>query len=150
MSLIPSYNYEKGLKFEVCVQAKQPRKPFHSVEGRSTSPLEPIHSDLCEMNGILTKGGKRYFLTLIDDAAKYSYIYLLKSKDEALEHFKIFKAEVENQLEKKIKRLRSDRCGKYVSNEFSQFCEECGIIHEITPPYSPIKWNSRKEEPNYL
>ena len=68
MDLIPSYNYEKGSKCEVCVQAKQPRKPFHSVEERSTSPLELIHSDLCEMNGILTKGGKCYFLTLIDDA----------------------------------------------------------------------------------
>ena len=64
------------------------------------------------MNGILTNGGKQYFLTLIDDATKYCYIYLLKLKDEALEHFKIFKAEVENQLEKKIKRLRSDRGGE--------------------------------------
>ena len=77
------------------------------------------------------------FLTLIDDATKYCFIYLLKSKDKALEHFKIFKAEVENQLEKKIKRLRSDRGGEYVSNEFSQFYEENRIIHEITPPYSP-------------
>uniref|UniRef100_A0A8R7PKL3 Integrase catalytic domain-containing protein n=1 Tax=Triticum urartu TaxID=4572 RepID=A0A8R7PKL3_TRIUA len=64
-------------------------------------------------------------------------IYLLKTKDEALHYFKIYKAEVENQLDRKIKRLRSDRGGEYFSNEFNLFCEEHGIIHERTPPYSP-------------
>jgi hypothetical protein len=60
------------------------------------------------MNDVLTKGGKRYFMTLIDDGTSFCYIYLLKSKDEALHYFKIYKAEVENQLERKIKHLRSD------------------------------------------
>jgi hypothetical protein len=36
------------------------------------------------MNGIITKGSKRYFLTLIDDATRFCYIYLLRTKDEAL------------------------------------------------------------------
>ena len=61
----------------------------------------------------------------------------MKSKDEALHYFKIYKAEVENQLERKIKRVRSDRGGEYFSNLFTLFCEEYGIIHESTPPYSP-------------
>ena len=64
-------------------------------------------------------------------------MYLLKTKDEALNYFKTYKAEVENQLEKKIKRLRSDRGGEYISHEFSQFCSQHGIVHEFTPPYSP-------------
>jgi hypothetical protein len=102
MSLIPEYKHVKGVKCGICVQAKQPRKPFHTIEGRSTTPLELIHSDVCEMNGIITKGGKRYFLNLIDDATRFCYIYLLRTKDEALEHFKIYKTEVENQLDKKI------------------------------------------------
>jgi hypothetical protein len=55
------------------------------------------------MNGELTKGGKRYFMTFIDDCTRFYYVYLLKSKDEALNYFKIYKAEVENQLEKKIR-----------------------------------------------
>nr|ABA98225.1 retrotransposon protein, putative, Ty1-copia subclass [Oryza sativa Japonica Group] len=60
-----------------------------------------------------------------------------ESNDESLHYFKIYKAEVENQLERKIKRLRSDRGGEYFSNEFASFCEEFGIIHERMPPYSP-------------
>ena len=89
-----------------------PRKPHKTVEARNLAPLDLIHSDLCEMNGILTKGGKQYFITFIDDSTRFCYVYLLKSKDEALHYFKTYKAEVENQLERKIKRLRSDRGGE--------------------------------------
>jgi hypothetical protein len=61
----------------------------------------------------------------------------LKVKRQALHYFKTYKAEVENQLERKIKWLRSDRGGEYFSGDFSDFCVEHGIIHERTPPYSP-------------
>jgi hypothetical protein len=71
------------------------------------------------MNGLLTRGGKRYFMTLINDASCFCYIFLLKCKDEALHYFKIYKAKVENQLERKIKRLRNDHGGGYTSNDFS-------------------------------
>jgi transposase InsO family protein len=76
-------------------------------------------------------------MTFIDDCTIFCYVYLLKSKDEALHYFKIYKAEVENQLERKIKRLLSDRGGEYFLNDFSEFCAEHGIIHERTPSYSP-------------
>jgi transposase InsO family protein len=101
------------------------------------APLELVHSDLCEINGKLTKDGKRYFMIFKDDCTRFCYVYLLKSKDEALHYFKTCKAEVENQLERKIKRLRSDRGGEYSSSDFSKFCVEHGVIHERTPPYSP-------------
>src|SRR3954463_6264648 len=137
LNLIPKISAVKGSKCQVCVQAKQPRKSHKTAEARDLAPLELIHSDLCEMNDVLTKGGNRYFMTLIDDSTRYCYVYLLKSKDEALTFFKNYKAEAENQLDRKIKRLRSDRGGEYFSNEFDLFCAEHGIIHERTPPYSP-------------
>ena len=76
-------------------------------------------------------------MTLTDNATRYCYLYLLITKDEALHYFKTYKAEVENQLQRKIKRLRSDCGGEYFSSEFSYFCAEHEIIHERTPPYSP-------------
>jgi len=88
------------------------------------------------MNGILTKGGKRYFLTFIDDSTRFCYVYLLKAKDEVFNYFKTYKAEVENQLERKIRWLRFDRGGKYFSNVFSEFCVEDRIVHERTPLFS--------------
>jgi transposase InsO family protein len=61
----------------------------------------------------------------------------LRTKDEALDYFKIYKAKVENQLERMIKRLRSDHGGEYFPKIFDEFYEEHSIIHERTPPYSP-------------
>ena len=87
MSLIPNFTVAKGSKCHSCVQSKQPRKPHKAAEERNLAPLELIHSDLCEMNGVLTKGGKRYFMTLIDDATRFCYVYLLQTKDEALDYF---------------------------------------------------------------
>ena len=49
--------------------------------------------------------------------------------------FLSYKFEVKNQLNRKIKRLRSDRGGEYTL--FDDFCEKAGIIHEVTPTYSP-------------
>jgi hypothetical protein len=96
MSLIPKFTIAKGSKCHSCVGSKQPRKPHTVVEERNLAPLELIYSDLWEMNGVLTKGEKRYFMTLIDVATRFCYVYLLHTKDEALDYFKIYKAEVEN------------------------------------------------------
>ena len=147
MCLIPTFTIAKDSKCHSCVQSKQPRKPHKAAEERHLAPLELIHSDLCEMNGMLTKGGKKYFMMLIDVATRFCYVYLLKTKDETLDYFKIFKAEVETQLERKIKRLRSDRGGEYFPKIFDDFCAEHGIIHERTPPYS-VESNGIAERKN--
>lgn len=83
----------------------------------------------------MTRGGKRYYVTFIDDYSRYTKLYLLRNKDDTHNAFLSYKSEVENQLNKKIKRIRSDRGGEYLS--LDNFCEQEGIIHEITPPYSP-------------
>uniref|UniRef100_A0A2N9GZ77 Integrase catalytic domain-containing protein n=1 Tax=Fagus sylvatica TaxID=28930 RepID=A0A2N9GZ77_FAGSY len=72
----------------------------------------------------------------LDDCTRYCYVYLLKSKDEALESFIHYKKEVENQLSKKIKVLGSDRREEY-ELPFGEFCSQHGIVHQTTAPYSP-------------
>ena len=50
--------------------------------------------------------------------------------------FKHYKNEVENQLSRKIKAIRSDRGGEYEA-PFREFCSEHGIIHQTNTPSSP-------------
>ena len=135
LGLIPrlTRNFEKC---ETCSQAKITKRPHKSVE-RNTELLELIHSDLCEFEGILTRGGNRYFITFIDDFSKYAHVYLLKNKSDAFEKFQEFLKEVENQFGRKIKRFRSDRGREYESIGFNSYVQSLGIIHETTPPYSP-------------
>jgi len=120
LNLILKFNLVKGSKCHVCMQSKQPRKTHKAAKARNLAPLELIHFNLCEMNGELTKGGRQYFITFIDDCTRFCHVHLLKTKDESLYYFKTYKAEVESQLDRKIKRLRSDRGG--FSSDFSNFC----------------------------
>ena len=75
-------------------------------------------------------------LPLLMIATKYCYVYLVKSKDETIEKFVLYKNEVENQLNKKIKVLRNNRGGEYES-PFVDVCAKHGIINETIAPYSP-------------
>ncbi|KAL8114278.1 hypothetical protein AgCh_021217 [Apium graveolens] len=52
--------------------------------------------------------GQRYFIKLIDDYSRYSYLYLIHEKSQALDLFKEYKVEVELQLNSSIKAIRSD------------------------------------------
>ena len=81
---------------------------FQSVE-RYAEPLDLIHSDICDLKFVQTRGDNKYFITFFDDSKKYCYECSLKSKDEEIEKFVLDRNEVENQLNKKIKVLRRSR-----------------------------------------
>ena len=135
LELLPKFKIDSNHKCEICVESKLTRASFHNIE-RSIEPLELIHSDTCDLKYVQTRGGKKYLVTFIDDCTRYCYVYLLKSKDEALEKFMHYKNEVENQLGRKIKAIRSDRSGEYDA-PFDRFCQEHGIIHQTSAPYTP-------------
>jgi len=86
------------------------------------------------------------FITFTDDYSRYGYIYPIKERSEALDKFKIFKAEVENQHDLKIKIVRSDRGGEYYSRHitygqvpgpFARFLQENGIAAQYSMPGDP-------------
>ena len=83
----------------------------------------------------MTTGGKKFYATFIDDYSMFIRVYLFRIKDEAFDMFLSYKGEVENQLYRKIKRIRYDRGSKCIP--LNDYCENEGIIHEVTPPYSP-------------
>ncbi|KAK8562296.1 hypothetical protein V6N12_010380 [Hibiscus sabdariffa] len=96
---------------------------------------------------LAARGGYQYFITFTDDFSRYGYIYLMRHKSEALEKFKEFKNEVQNQHGKSIKALRSDRGGEYLSRDFDELLKECGIVSQLTPPGTP-QWNGVSERRN--
>nr|GEV58129.1 hypothetical protein [Tanacetum cinerariifolium] len=126
--------------FKKCVSfmsGKMARKPYtHQLE-RAKDLIGLIHTDVCVPFKIMSRQGASYFVTFTDDFSRYGYVYLLKHKHEVFETFKVFQKEVENQLGKTIKSLRSDRGGEYMSQEFLDHLKDHGIIAYHTPPYTP-------------
>ncbi|KAK8708165.1 hypothetical protein V6N13_059210 [Hibiscus sabdariffa] len=120
---------------------------FSGKGERASDLLGLIHSDVCGPMNTQARGGFQYFITFTDDFSRYGYIYLMRHKSEALERFKEFKNEVQNQHGKSIKALRSDRGGEYLSQDFDELLKECGIVSQLTPPGTP-QWNGVSERRN--
>jgi hypothetical protein len=82
--------------------------------------LQQSHWKLCtcDLRGpMITKGlnGEKYFMLLIDDYTRIIAVSFLKKKSKAFRNFKIFKEMVENEMDLRIKCLRSDNGGEFVS-----------------------------------
>ena len=89
---------------EPCLASRACRKPFGKAV-RATQPLELIHLDICGPMNVKERHGASYFLTFIDDYTRYGYIQLIAHRYEALDCFKHFVANVENQHENSLKTL---------------------------------------------
>ncbi|KAJ0795409.1 putative RNA-directed DNA polymerase [Helianthus annuus] len=123
---------------EGCLFGKHTRKPFpKKSKWRASQPLQLIHSDICGHMRTNSIGGCRYFITFIDDFSRKAWVYFIKLKSEALVKFKEFKKLVENQVDYKVKCIRTDRGGEYCSHEFQRFLKENGIHHQLTTSYTP-------------
>jgi hypothetical protein len=70
-----------------------------------------------------TKGLKceKYFMLLVDDYTRMTAVCFLRKKSEAFENFKVYKEMVENEMDLKMKCLRSDNGGEFTSNKFMDF-----------------------------
>lgn len=127
----------KDLKCVTCIKGKQTKLPFPSGNNRTTRILELVHSDVCGPMSVNSIGGKRYFVTFIDDFSRKCFVYVIAQKNQVLKCFKDFKLLVEGQCELKIKTLRSDNGGEYINDNFDKFLLDNGIIHQKSTAYSP-------------
>ncbi|KAH9735189.1 hypothetical protein KPL71_017659 [Citrus sinensis] len=123
---------------EECIVSKQHRDNFPKGKSRRAKKvLELVHSDLCGLIKPTSNGGKRYFISFIDDFSRKTWVYFLQEKSEAFTAFQMFKALVEREADSQIKILRTDRGGEFNSQEFGSFCENHGIRRQLTAAYTP-------------
>ena len=81
-------------------------------------------------------GGAQYLVTFFNDYSKKLWVDPLKTKDQVLQTFKEFHALVERETGRKLKCLRSDNDGEYIS-PFEAYCKAHGIRHNKVPPKTP-------------
>ena len=63
-----------------CPMSKFTRFPYHIRNSKSTSICEMIHMDVWGSYRVPKHKGFRYFLTLVDDCTRTTWVYLLKQK----------------------------------------------------------------------
>lgn len=122
---------------EACIKGKMTKTTYKSAsEPRTNKPLQIVHSDLCGPMRVPTHAGNKYFITFIDDFSRYSRVYFMKQKNEALKCFKIYKEEMENVLDLKIKCLQTDNGKEYLNEDFQNYLNQNGIRRRLSCPYT--------------
>ncbi|SGY29518.1 BQ5605_C002g01060 [Microbotryum silenes-dioicae] len=119
-----------------CLASKAHRLPFPPSSFHASEPLALVHSDVLSFPEELFSH-KRYLVTFVDDFSRKTWVYPIGHKSEVLQTFKDWLMEIENKTGRKVKTLRSDNGGEYVSTAFNGFCVACGIRRKLTIPYKP-------------
>jgi hypothetical protein len=96
-----------------CIKGKYAKQVKKGEAKWNAGILEIIHMDGCGPFPVKFMNGFDSFITFTNDFSRYSYIYPIKERSEALDKFKIFKTKIENQHDIKIKVVRSDRGREY-------------------------------------
>ncbi|CAH9070721.1 unnamed protein product [Cuscuta europaea] len=111
--------------------------PFLGKGLRAKEVFELIHTDVCGLFATQARGVFSYFIILLMISLGLVFVYLMKHKSETFEKFMEYKVEVEKQLDKSIKTLRSDCEVEYLSKEFFDYLKGQGIQSQWTPPGTP-------------
>ncbi|GJZ16482.1 retrotransposon protein, putative, ty1-copia subclass [Tanacetum coccineum] len=122
---------------ENCVLGKSHRVRFGVGRHTTQGVVDYVHSDLWGPSQVESLGGKRYFLSIIDDYSRRVWVYILRFKHEAFGKFKEWKQLVENQTGRTVKKLRTDNGLEFCNREFEQLCIESGIARHLTVAGTP-------------
>lgn len=118
-----------------CLAGKGHRLPLAKSRDITTEPGDIIHIDIWGPVSIPTYNHERYFATFTDDSTRYCWIFLLKTKDELLEKFKLLQSYLLQQLDVKIKAVHGDNAGEH--QPLADHLAAEGITWDPTPSYAP-------------
>lgn len=83
--------------------------------------FEYVHLELWGPSKNTTHSGGRYFMSIVDDFSRRVWVFVLKTKDEALINV------TKNKQEKKLKYVRTDNGLEYMSHQFKELCSSKGL-----------------------
>ena len=139
---LPTVSFETIKVCEGCLYRKISHKSFSPSSTNITKPLQLVHSDLCGPFSIPSMSGAKYFITFIDNTTRFTVVSFVKQKAQAFSAFSAFKSLAENQTNHKIKVKHSDNGGEFTSEEWETFCQQHGILHQKSVPYT-MQWQQR-------
>jgi hypothetical protein len=87
----PKIKKTSSIVCKQCQHGKQSRESFKTNECATSKPLELVHIDICGPTNTKILQGECYFILLIGDYTRMTWISFLKNKSEAFEKFKAFK-----------------------------------------------------------
>ena len=127
-----------------CEYAKLTRKPIGKLRNplRQSKLGDEVHTDLWGPSPVQTGGHNHYYASFTDDYTRYTKLYLQKVKSDMFDSYQAFEGWFVTQFNTKVKRLRSDRGGEYLSTEFTKHLKlkgtECRVTVHDTPEHNGV------------
>ncbi|WRX23682.1 Integrase [Theobroma cacao] len=135
---LPKLKLEDDHICDACQLGKQTRTSFKTKKVVSTSrPLELLHIYLFGPISTTSLGEKSYSFVIVDDYSRYTWVYFLAHKYDALPAFISHCRKVENEKGLAIVSIRCDHGGEFKGDEFENFCNEKGLDHNFSAPRTP-------------
>ena len=112
---------------EICLLAKHKRLPFPFRNHISDSPFDIVHCDIWGPYSVPTVDGHKYFLTIVNDCTRLTWVYLMKSKSDTRSILQSFYTMIKTQFNKIIKIFRTNNGLEF---QMTEFFKTYGIIHQ--------------------
>ncbi|GJX68670.1 putative ribonuclease H-like domain-containing protein [Tanacetum coccineum] len=107
------------------------------IQNSITHPLFMLHMDLFGPTFVISLMNKKYCLVVTDDYSRFTWVFLLASKDETSGILKNFIIEIENLVDKKVKIIRCDNGTDFKNRVINDFYEKKGIKMEYSIARTP-------------
>ncbi|CAM8966406.1 unnamed protein product [Rhodiola kirilowii] len=136
---IPSLKCTSDIDFhcDICPKARQTRLPFNDSNTLSSALFNMVHCDIWGPFGTPTMTGARYFLTIVEDFSRCTWVYLMQNKAEAAGHIIDYFHMVKTQFACSIIIVRSDNGSEFLSHRITNFFRSQGCLHQTSCAYSP-------------
>ena len=121
---------------EACIIGKHTRRPHPPSTSCAPSPLELVYCNVCGPFPVRTPHEKLYFIIFLNDHTNTLDLQLLATKDQALAALQIMHPHWEKNFNRKLKMLRLDNAGEFISGAFSKYLSDHGISRQLAAPYA--------------
>ncbi|GJX55505.1 retrovirus-related pol polyprotein from transposon TNT 1-94 [Tanacetum coccineum] len=135
---LPKFKYLKNHLRSACEQGKSRKASLSPKLVPSTeSKLELLHMDLCGLMRVASINGKKYILVIVDDYSRFTWVYFLRTKDEAPDMIIDFVNQVQRNLKASILMIRTDNGTEFKNEKLRAFYAKLGIVHKTLIARTP-------------
>nr|GEU68858.1 hypothetical protein [Tanacetum cinerariifolium] len=129
----------KASKNKSCMSTRKEQNHTHKPKTKNTNleVLNTLHMDLCGSMRVQTINGKKYILVIVDDYSRFTWVKFLISKDETPEVIIKFITQIQVDLNKTVRYVRTDNGTEFVNHTLTDYYERIGIFHQKTVPRTP-------------
>ncbi|KAG0160747.1 hypothetical protein PDIDSM_8277 [Penicillium digitatum] len=117
-----------------CIKGKGHALPFGKERSIRSKPGEFIHLDVWGPISIASHGGEHYFVTFTDDATRFTWLFLLKSRSQVTEVYIQLETYLKTQFNYVIKKVHGDDAPEH--KPLAAYLASKGTVWDPTPPYT--------------